>query len=163
MAEVPAIFLQMIAEYQKMDKPDSFWKTCPPELLHIKEDNAELQNKLVMFLNEGQFSNPRKWVERVEGKHVLLEEFKSAYFSYAKFKHGINAKWDSKLEPVILSNHGFEQVTYNLCKSCGKKAAKGCCRNYHPTNRQKKQVINSMVIHSSDGPYGFRADYDDDL
>ena len=84
-----------------------------------------------------------------EGSVVSLVEMKKNWTNY--WKYALNKSGEpKKLDENDFSHLQKNNITYdklNICKSCGNKHTKDCCKNYSRTNRTtKKMFMNCCII-----------------
>ena len=119
-------------------------------------DEYKLENDLLYsFLNSSKDDNKTNrsniWIQYETDKIVQLEDFKKSFKAYLKFKHNkTDYKWSNTSDTETLKKCGYIIETRNICASCNKEGKKGCCENYHASNRRKKVIIKNMIIRNGE-------------
>jgi hypothetical protein len=119
-----------------------------------REEIAEIPRPLKDLLFEGDFENAYNWLVKDTATHVFssFETIDDVYYFLSKhYNEGgmislkeirKNPEWKQENEKEL------EIKLVHICKSCGKKANKHCCSNYHSNNRVKiKMVIGWSTDH----------------
>ena len=142
-----------------------FWSWCPSYFNETRQLQKETHDYLYKFLTAGPDDNKSRttkyYVRYIEGKTVMLADFKKAFDCFLKYNHpGVKYVWTGDYS--VFWHLGYGVQTNNICKSCGKEARKGCCQHYHTSNRVKRVVISGMelVQERIEPAYAFDDDYD---
>lgn len=142
-------YLDIIQEANGQD----FWQFCPQ---YFKDSQLEVRqelNYITRFLTASPEENcskyKRYYVLFKQGNVENLSDVKSMFLKFMAFKHP-NVKHEWKADYTPFKQLGYKVVEKNICKSCKNIAVKGCCREYHTSNRSKKTVIENIKIVEED-------------
>lgn len=129
----------------------SFWEICP-EYFHDNTDEAKQETDyLYRFLTRDPDDNKwgsagiyhRLYFRKKKGSSMLLEDFKTKFKNYMKYKHPeVKYKWTSDYSSF--KRLGYDVKYAHTCKACMSTTGKGCCEEYNSANRSRRYVIEDM-------------------
>jgi hypothetical protein len=119
-----------------------------------KEKIAEIPRPLKDLLIKGDYQTAYRWLFRAKDTHIpssFEEMIDNVYDPLSKYYNEgemISLK-QIKRNPVWKKENEkqLEIKLVHICKSCGKKANKHCCSNYHSSNRVKIKMIIGWSPH----------------
>jgi hypothetical protein len=142
-------YLDIINETIGLD----FWDFCPIYFKDLQLEIRQELNYVTKFLTaspEDNCSLTKKYYVLFRQGHVeTLADVKSKFFQFMEYKHpNVRREWKSDYTPF--KQLGYNIIEKNICKSCKKNANKGCCPNYHSSNRAKKTVVENIELVEED-------------
>ena len=142
-------YLDIIEEAKGKD----FWQFCPQ---YFKDSQLEVRQELnyvTRFLTADSNDNcskyKRYYVLYKPGHKENMADVKSMFMKYMSFKHP-NVRYEWKADYTAFKQMGFKIIDQHMCKSCKKHAIKGCCENYHTSNRSKKTMVENIQLVEED-------------
>ena len=165
-AEIPTLLLRCIKTYRDLVAQSGnkdIWKVVPQTLRDMQNETKMKTNTIYRFLKEGGGC-----YEFDYGEDAITEwnEFKKAYQNYCYYDLKTKYVFADLDDISTFHSLGLTIKDINICKSCKKKATKGCCKKYRIDNRKKQKCLvgvsmkNTKKNNDSVSNYAIDNDYD---
>lgn len=127
----------------------SFWSFCPQYFRDCQLEMRQELNYVTRFLTASPEENKNssyKFYVRYKQNHITnLADIKKLFENYMRFNHRhVRCEWSADYTPF--KQLGYDVLQSHMCKSCNKEAMKGCCENYHASNRVKKYIVKHLEV-----------------
>lgn len=149
--ESGSIVLKCVSEYFEFIKEHpgeaDFNKFLGEDLQVLKKDFKEFSDPLSEFLGLGRQRIGDHYYSIIykEGEKCKVNDFKKRFENWLSgTKHDQTFRLNTK--HTEFKKNGFVYSEEKVCKSCGNKAAKGCCDNYNKLNRTTMKYYENMMM-----------------